>query len=421
MNNDETGCMNVVQFEFKLLKLMKSYFRGKKNPSGYWAPGGAIVYKSIPKPKLPGEDWVIVKNIYCGICGSDFSEVTLKGAPDNPLRGFISTPHTIGHEFVGVIEQMGSAVSKVKVGDRIVVYPVLTCAPRGINPICPRCKEGDYNHCANFDKGLLPTGMILGTVRNTKDANFGGYAPYTAIHESQAIKIPNGVSFEQAVLTDPVTIAFHSILHLNPKPDQVILVYGVGMIGLASIMILKNLFHVKHILGIGRFPFHEEQAKRYGTEQVFLSSGKKLIEEIAEYTGAKLIHPFYGNPWSMDGVDGIIDTLGAPFSLEIDVRILKSKGKIVFTGISAPGRFEWTPWYFKELEIIGSNGASMESFEGKTKLAYEWYLEFVKEGRLDPTGLLTHKFPLSQYQDAFNTMAFEEKTKRIKVVFDYSI
>jgi threonine dehydrogenase-like Zn-dependent dehydrogenase len=421
IENDAKDLMQVVQFNFKLPKLMKSYFRGKRNPSGYWAPGGAISYISIPKPKLPGNDWVLVKNVYCGICGSDFTEVQLKGAPDNPLRGFISTPHTIGHEFVGIIEQTGSAVTKVKVGDRIVVYPVLTCKPRGISPECPRCQEGDYNHCANFDKGFLSPGMILGTVKNPEGTNLGGYAPYVAIHESQAIKIPKEVTFEQAVLTDPITVAFHSCLHLDPKPDQVILVYGVGMIGLASIMILKNLFHVKHIIGVGRFPFHVDQAKKYGAEKVFLSSGQKLIEEIAEYTHAKLIHPYYGNSWSMDGVDGIVDTLGAPFSLEIGVRILKCKGTIVFTGISTPARFEWTPWYFKELNIIGSNGASMETFEGKTKLAYEWYLEFVKENRLDPTGLLTHKFPLSQYQEAFNTMAAEAQTKRIKVAFDFTV
>jgi threonine dehydrogenase-like Zn-dependent dehydrogenase len=428
MNQSEThdDKMNVIQFEFNIWKLMKSKLRGRKNPSGYWKPGGAIVYKQIPKPVLPGEDWIILKTVYCGICGSDFTEVTLKGAPDNPLRGFISTPHTIGHEMVGIVDKVGAKVTRVKVGDRIAVYPVLTCKPRGISPECQRCQEGDFNHCANFTKGNLAPGMILGTVKNqikndtSKNVNFGGYAPYVCVHESQAIKIPNELSFDEAVLVDPVTVALHSCLHLDPKPDQTILVYGVGMIGLASIMILKNLFHVKHVLGVGRFPFHEEQAKRYGADHVFMSSGQKLIEEIAAYTNAKLIIPLNGLKWSMDGVDGIIDTIGASFSFEVGVRILKSKSTLVFTGVSTPARFEWTPWYFKEINIIGSNGAGIETFEGKDHHAYELYMELVKNKRLNPAALLTHKFPLDQYDTAFNTVASEAKTKRIKVAFDFT-
>lgn len=407
--------MPALVFEKKIGKMVKAFLRGRKNPSGYWKPGGPVGIKPTPIPSLVSEDWVLVKTALSGICGSDMKELSLSGAIDNPIQTMISFPQIMGHEPTGIIEKVGSNVKKVKPGDRVAVSPWLPCAPRGISPECPRCQIGDYTHCKNFQNGQLPQGMHLGVT-----TGYGAFAPYFAVHESQCFIIPDGVSFEQAVLADPFSVAFHSVLSLNPDPKSTILVYGLGVIGLSIVMCLKNIFHVEHVIGVGRYPFQKELAIKIGADHVFLSSGEdQLIEEIAGYMEAELYIPDKGYKWAISGVDGIIDNIASAKTLEVGSRILKSQGRLVFPGVNTPKRCEMTPHYFKELEIIGSNAFSVEHFEGKRAHAFIFFLDFLAEKKIDTTPLVTHKFSLEQYQDAFDVMAKKKESNAIKVVFDF--
>lgn len=412
----EIQSMSALIFEKKIGKMVRAFFRGRKNPSGYWKLGGPVGIKSIPIPSLIAKDWVLVKSALSGICGSDMKELSLSGAIDNPIQTMITFPQIMGHEPTGIVEKVGSNVKKVKPGERVAVSPWLPCAPRGISPECPRCQIGDYTHCKNFQKGQLPQGMHLGVT-----TGYGAFAPYFAVHESQCYIIPDGVSFEQAVLADPFSVAFHSVLTLNPEPNSTILVYGLGVIGLSIIMCLKNIFNVEHVIGVGRYPFQKEMAMNFGADHVFLSSGEdQLIEDIAGYMEVELLTPDKGYKWSISGVDGIIDNIASAKTLEVGVRILKSQGRLVFPGVNTPKRCEMTPHYFKELEIIGSNAFSVENFEGKRAHAFEFFLSFLAENKIDTAPLVTHKFSLEHYPDAFDVMAKKKDSNAIKVVFDFT-
>jgi threonine dehydrogenase-like Zn-dependent dehydrogenase len=407
--------MPALVFEMNLVKLAKSKLRGLLNPSGYWRPGGAVALREVPTPALVADDWVRVQTVYCGICGSDMKELTLHGATDNPLRTFLSFPQIMGHEVVGVIEAAGPAVTRVRPGDRVAVSPWLPCSPRGIEPACPRCQQGDYAHCHNFQKGRLPTGMHLGVT-----TGFGGFAPYVAVHESQCFPLPADVSFEAAVLADPFSVAFHSCLLLDPSPTASVLVYGLGVIGLATVQCLKNLFDVDRVYAVGRYPFQKELALRLGTQHVFTSRGEKLVEEVAAVTGAELYTPERGSKWTVEGVDGVLDTIGSAETLEAGMRFLTTQGRLVFTGVDTPRRCENTPHYFKELEIIGSNSFAVERYRGRTAHAFEFFLEFFQQGKLNPAALLTHKFPLAQYAQAFDALAGKSGSNAVKVVFAFA-
>ena len=412
----EIQTMPALIFEKKIGKMVKAFFRGRKNPSGYWKPGGPVGIKEIPIPPLIAEDWVLLKTALSGICGSDMKELSLSGAIDNPIQTLISFPQIMGHEPTGIIEKVGSNVKKVKPGDRVAVSPWLPCAPRGITPECPRCQIGDYTHCNNFQKGQLPQGMHLGIT-----TGYGAFAPYLTVHESQCFIIPEGISFEQAVLADPFSVAFHSVLTLNPESNSIILVYGLGVIGLSIVMCLKNIFNVEHVIGVGRYPFQKEMAMKFGADHVFLSNREdQLIEDIAGYMESELLTPDKGYKWSISGVDGIVDNIASSKSLEVGARILKSQGRLVFPGVNTPKRCEMTPHYFKELEIIGSNAFSVEFFEGKRAHAFEFFLNFLVEKKIDTTPLVTHKFSLEQYQDAFDIMARKKNSQAVKVVFEFT-
>lgn len=410
----EKQTMPALVFEMKLGKLMKAFFRGRRKASGYWKLGGPVGIKEVPIPKLVADDWVRVKTVYCGICGSDMKEVTLSGARDNPIQSLISFPQIMGHEPVGIIDKVGSKVKNLLVGDRVAISPWFPCKPRGVLPECSRCQVGDFTHCHNFQKGQLPPGMHLGVT-----TGFGGFAPYIAVHESQCFIIPEGVSFEQAIVADPFSVAFHACLMLEPKPEQLILVYGLGVIGLLTILCLRNIFNVKRIVAVGRYPFQKEMAIKLGAEHVFTSSGNKLIEEIARYTNSDVYTPDNGLIWMMDGVDGIIDNIAAAETLEVGTRVLTCQGRLVFPGVNTPKRCESTVHYFKEIEVIGSNAFSMETFNGKRAHAFEFFLEFLKEKKFDTKLFLTQNFPLNEYPEAFHSLAMKNNSKSIKVAFQF--
>ena len=407
--------MDAVVFDFSIPKLAVSKIRGMISPGGYWKPGGAVSLKQVPVPSLPGDDWVLVKTAYCGICGSDMMELTLSGAADNPLRSFISFPQIMGHEPCGVIERIGPKVSRVKPGDRVAISPWLSCKPRGISPECPRCQAGDYTHCKNFQRGRIPRGMHLGVA-----TGFGGFAPFFAVHESQCFAVPKDVKLESAVFADPFAVAFHSILLLEPAVDDLVLVFGLGVIGLATVMLLKNVFQVKRVVAVGKYPFQQELAKKLGAERVFKSRGSELVEEIAAFTNADIYTPDKGSVWLMHGVDAVIDTIGSAETFEAGMRFLRTQGRLVFTGVSTPQRCENTPHYFKELSIIGSNSFATESFQGRRAHALEFFLEFIVAKTIDPLLLLTHKFPLKNYQKAFDTLAGKTGTNAVKVAFEFT-
>ena len=92
------------------------------------------------------------------------------------------------------------------------------------------------------------------------------------------------------------------------------------------------------------------------------------------------------------GIDVAYDTIGKPETFEIEVRLLKARGTLVKSGVHAPGRWEWSPLYFKEISWVGSNAFGIEEVEGVRKHGIEHYLDLVQAGRIDLTGMLTHTF-----------------------------
>jgi threonine dehydrogenase-like Zn-dependent dehydrogenase len=120
------------------------------------------------------------------------------------------------------------------------------------------------------------------------------------------------------------------------------------------------------------------------------------------------------------GIDVAYDTIAKPETLEVEVRVLRARGTLVKSGVSVPGRWEWSPLYFKELCWVGSNAFGVEEVEGVRKHGIEHYLDLAAAGRIDLTGLLTHTFGLSEWQWAFHTIAEQEHTGAVKVAIDPS-
>jgi threonine dehydrogenase-like Zn-dependent dehydrogenase len=410
--------MQALVFRYSLPRLAFARVFGNITPRAYVSFGAPMQLEQIEEPTLLGDDWTVVRTALCGLCGSDVKQVFLNGDFDNPLRALISFPQVLGHEVVGVVERVGPGVKDRQVGERVVLNPWLSCGPRGIDPPCEACQRGQYSLCKHFTDGALPPGMHAGNCR----AVTGGFAPLLPAHESQLFPIPDGVSFEQAVLADPFAVCLHAILISPPPEGALTLVYGAGVLGLLSVAALRALYPSARVAVIARYPHQEELAYELGAEWVIRTrDAAEIVETIAEMVGARVYRPPRGLPWLLRGVDAIYDTVGSAESLEVGVRIAAPRAPIVVTGVSIPARFEWTPHYFKEIALLGSNAFGMEEYGGIRLHAIEHYLRLMEQGELDLSSLISHRFRLDQFQEAFLTMHTKARHGGVKAVFDFGL
>jgi threonine dehydrogenase-like Zn-dependent dehydrogenase len=287
--------------------------------------------------------------------------------------------------------------------------------PRGLPP-CEWCRRGDLAQCLNFTAGAVTPGIHHG---NSSQAT-GGFAPRVPAHESQCIPIPDEISDEAAVLADPFAVSFHAILHTPPTPGGIALVYGCGTLGLLALAILRALHPDVRLLAVARYPHQARLAEKLGAERVFPHEpARALIEGIGAEAGAPAVEPWRGLPMLNGGIDVVYDTVSGPATLEVGVRVTRSRGHIVALGVEPPRRFEWTPLYFKEISLVGSNAFGVEEWEGRRQHAMEWYFEFVRSGRIDATPILTHRFALEDYRAAFMSCFDQGESGAVKVLFEY--
>ncbi len=405
--------MNALTFNLNMARLATAKLLGAVSRRGHLSRLGPVALVEVPEPTLPAEDWVLIATRRAGICGSDVKQVFLDGSRDNPLTSLISFPHIMGHEIAGQVAQVGSRVGTLRGGDRVAVFPWLTCVARGL-PLCASCRTGDLPMCANFTKGPLGTGMHLGTSNRVG----GGFAPLLAAHESMCFRIPDHVSFDDAALADPFSVAMRATLELAPEPGARVLVFGCGAIGLVVVQILRRLFRGVTILAVDLHEHLADLARRFGANEFWCARGVEVVEHVAKLVGAEPLWPWADEPWLLDGVDAVVDTVGSAETLATALRVVRPRGKVIVTGVATPSRFEWTPLYFKEVSMRGSNGCGIETFEGMRKHCFAHYLDLLDANRIDPAPLVTHRFPLAQYVEAFMVARDKERHRSIKVMFE---
>jgi threonine dehydrogenase-like Zn-dependent dehydrogenase len=377
--------------------------------------------QELADPQPLGPDWLVLDTRLCGICGSDTKQVFMDTGgdwPDASMTAFISFPQVLGHEVVGTVRERGPEVQGLDVGQRVLLQCWLSCAPRGITPLCPACEAGDYSLCWNFLDGRLTPGIHVG---NSSDAP-GGFGERMPVHASMAIPIPDDVTDEVAVLADPFAVALHSITRTPPPANGKVVVWGAGALGTSAVAVLHTLYPTVDVCVVARTTAQQKLVHKLGAQYVVSSEQEPeaIVVELAEWSGGVLRKPWGGLPIAHPGfVDVVYDTIGHPTTIEQALRVMKPRGAISITGVNAPGRFEWSPWYFKEVSIVGSNAFGIEEVDGVRKHAIEHYLDLARAGRIDISPMLTHTFRLDEWRQAFTTIARQDTTGAIKVAFDY--
>ena len=377
-------------------------------------------FEERPEPHPTRDGWVMAKTRLTGICGSDAKQVFSDfgdNFTDSALNPYFSSPTVLGHEVVADVVELGPNVTHVDVGQRVVLNPWLTCVPRGISPVCGSCAAGDLSQCWHFTRGPIAPGIHTGT---SKDAP-GGFAEYFPAHESMLFPVPDSISDEAAVIADPFAVSLHSVTRNPPPPGGKVLVYGGGALGTTATAILRALYPDVDIMVVARFPAQAALARGLGATVVDPYPLDQLLETAAAWSGGVLqqVEPGALPMAHPGGIDVVYDTVGTGSTAEIGVRLLKSHGTMVKSGVNAPERWEWSPLYFKEISWVGSNAFGVEEVEGVRLHGIEHYLRLVESGRVDLTGMLTHTFPLEQWREAFTVLATQQESGAVKVAFDF--
>jgi threonine dehydrogenase-like Zn-dependent dehydrogenase len=174
------------------------------------------------------------------------------------------------------------------------------------------------------------------------------------------------------------------------------------------------------VAAVAKFPVQTDFARDQGATVFAPEPPTALVEQVADWSGGPIRRPFEGTPWlHPGGVDVVFATVGAPKTLEVGLRVARPRGTIVITGVANPGRFEWTPWYFKEIRVVGSNAFGVEEVRGRRQHAIDHYLDLARGGEVDVRAMLTHAFPIDQWPQAFTTLADQATSGALKVAFDY--
>jgi threonine dehydrogenase-like Zn-dependent dehydrogenase len=389
-------------FRKDLARLAVAGALGPLTPRAFVSRAGPLRLEEVPEPE-PIDGWVRCRTQVTGICGSDAKQIFLDGARDNPLTALISFPHILGHEAVAVREHDSA---------RVAVDPWLGCIPRGVEP-CRACREGNHPGCRNFTRGRLAPGIHLG---NCADAG-GTHADLFCAHESQLYEVPNDLPDAAAVLADPVSVSLHSILKRIPDPELPALVYGCGTLGLCAIALLRHLYTDLEIFAVSKGGRPADLARELGADVVIVGSPDAIVETIAKRMDVPMLSPWSHKPWLQDGPGVVYDTVGTPETIETSLRMLATRGSLVVSGVATPARFEWTPLYFKEIEIVGSNAFGIETLRGERKHAFLHYFDLVRTG-FDATPIITHRFPLERWDEAILTIADRHRTGAIKVLLE---
>jgi threonine dehydrogenase-like Zn-dependent dehydrogenase len=387
-------------------------------PGACWSRLSGLRRSEVAVPALPGPEWVRLRTLMGGICGTDLRLLGLRNHPSTYIQGMISFPMVLGHENLAQIDETGSAVEGWRAGERVCAEPALACQSRGLQPPCPPCSAGLFSLCERVaGDERFPAGMMLGLNRFTG----GSWAPYFLAHQSQLHRVPRGLPDEQAILVDPLACGLHGVLRRVPQDDERVLIIGAGIIGLAIAGAIRALGSRAHITTLTRHPFQEAWCRRFGADEVVRfargMSARQQFDDFARRLDGQRVDGRFGNHGLLGGYDVTYDCVGSGRSMGDSFKLTRARGTTVLMGTSHIALVDTTPMWSKELTVLGGSGRQIERFDGREMHTYELVFELIAAGKLDPAGLLTHTFALRDYKAALAALTSRGRKPVIKAAF----
>ncbi len=363
--------------------------------------------EEVAEPIPPAPDWVRVRPLLSGICGSDLGTLSAESSPYfSPLT---SPPFVMGHEILGEVVEDNSGFAT---GERVVVEPALGCEVRGLKPPCAYCASGRYALCENVAKGHLSPGIQTGFCRDTG----GGWSEGTLVaHPSQLHRVPDETPDEAAVAIEPLACAVHAALKVEPGPEETTLVIGAGSVGLFVVAALRQLTETGRIICVAKHERQRGEALRLGADEVV--HPRETYGELPKALGAEVYAPELGKPVVVGGVEKVFDCVGAPGTIEDATRICAPGGAVALVGMpGARSCLDLTALWHKEIGLAGAYAYGVHEYRGEKVKSFELAMRIAPEIKLDK--LVGPSFGLRQYREAIATARSSGANGHVKVVFD---
>ncbi len=402
--------MRAVVFDLSVPKYLAAKAFGKRVRALYdGAPSCLSFRDDLPAPRLPDADWVRLRPIAAGVCGSDVGIVYFKSAPT--LSPYGSYPFVPGHEIVAQIAEVGSNVARFKEGDRVAVDPWLRCDLRGLTD-CPRCAIGEYSTCETMATGPKK-GMILGACSDLP----GGWSENMVAHESQLFAMPDSVNDDRAVLMEPFSIAVHAVIRNLPATHERILVLGGGPIAFATVFALKEIAPDCDVTLFTWERWQTSIAEELGADRAWAPEKEDLVDRTARLTGATPLKPILGPRFLVGGFDRVFDCVGTAKSLEDAMALARSGATIVMEGAAGVlPKADMSHLWTKELRLIGTLGYAYEDFRGQRRRTFDITRELLEGSERPVEKLVTHRYPLERYRDALRANLDRNESRAVKTV-----
>jgi len=325
--------------------------------------------EEVEKPKVtPGKVLVEVKA--CGVCMTDLHMYMW----EFPVK----TPVILGHEFSGVIAELGDNAVEFEVGDRVAVDPALSCG------VCEACVSGRNNLCER----LTAIGGAGDVIVN------GAFAEYTMVPKEAIGKIPAEISFDEGAFVEPLGCCIHGVDVSSAGIGDVVALIGAGPIGLLLLQLIK-LVGASQILVVDMKDERLQLAATLGADVVVNPSKEDPVGRLKELTHGK-------------GADVVIEAVGSPVTVKQAVQMVRKGGRVVIFGVApVESRVDISPFdtYFREIEIVGSYAITREAF---------WRsISMLRSGRIKIEPLITERFKLSELAKAFDLMEKKEGLKKL--------
>ncbi len=337
----------------------------------YHGPGKKTL-EEIPRPLLKEETDVLVRITKTTICGTDLH--ILKGDVPTVKEGRI-----LGHEGIGIIEEIGGGVTRFKVGDHVLISCITSCGK------CDFCRRGMASHC---ELG----GWILGNTIDGTQAEF----VRIPLADSSLYLIPTSADEESMVMLSDIMPTGYECGVLNGcvKPGDTVAIIGAGPIGLAALM-TALFYSPSEIIMVDRIDHRLVAAKKLGATGLVNSTDGKAVETIMTMTLGR-------------GVDVAIEAVGLPATFDICQSIIGVGGHIANVGVHGMS----VPLH---LERLWSQNITITT-RLVDAISTRLLLKTVIAGRLDPKQLVTHRFPLNDIISAYETFGNAAKERALKVI-----
>jgi len=334
----------------------------------------------VPDPTIQQPSDVIVKIDTTTICGTDLH--ILKGDVPAATEGRL-----LGHEGVGTITEVGSAVTTLSVGDRVIISCVSACGR------CSYCKQGVNSHCLGAE-GAEGIGWIFGHLIDGTQAEYVR-VPYA---ETSLRRLPEGVSDAEGVLLSDILPTGHEIgvQYGRVKPGDVVAVVGAGPVGLAA-MLTADLYGPSRVIAIDLDANRVGEARKFGATDGVVSSDADWKDQVMAMTDGL-------------GVDVAIEAVGIPQTFTLCLDIVRPAGTVANVGVHGTGvdMLLDTLWISNIAMTMGLVNANTT----------DTLLKMVASKKLDATPFVSHTFELDDIIEAYDVFGRAAETKALKVILE---